>query len=126
MPRNVPDESGSDSVLTTAYGHHDAFPSTPYPEYGGSKSVIYRSADGTRVAGVAHESGKCTLTYPCDEFFYVVKGWCQMRIHGGDEDFKLAEGDCIYLKKGTTVDVDMSEDFTNVAVFVDDKRITQF
>ena len=125
MPASVPNETDADMPLKTPHGHYDSFPSTPYPEFGGSKSVIYRSADGTRVAGVAHETGTCTLTYPCDEFFYVAKGWCEIHIHGG-EDVKLVEGGCIYIQKGTTVDVNMSDDFTNVAVFIDDKRITQF
>lgn len=96
-----------------------------YPQYGGEKSVIYRSADGRVVAGTARESGTCTLTYPCDEFFYVTEGWCEAKFHGG-ESFRLNKGDCIYIKKGTTADFVFSEEFWNVAVFVDSERITQF
>ena len=98
---------------------------TPFPEYGGEKSVIYRSADGRRVAGVARESGKCSLTFPYDEFFYLVKGWTEIHVHGG-EDIRLTEGDCIYITKGTTADFVFSDDFWNIAVFIDDGKITEF
>ena len=125
MPPAVPNLSGSSAASDTPYGHHQAFPRENYPEYGGEKSVIYRSADGRVVAGVALESGTCTLTYPCDEFFYVTSGWCDAKIHGG-ESFRLNKGDCIYIKKGTTADFVFGPDFWNVAVFVDSERITQF
>jgi hypothetical protein len=45
---------------------------------------MYRSADGKRVAGTFCESESATMTYPCDEFTYVKKGWVKAEIQGGD------------------------------------------
>jgi uncharacterized cupin superfamily protein len=125
MPASVPNLNGSTNPANVAYGGHRSFPSEAYPQYGGEKSVIYRSADGKVVAGTARESGTCTLTYPCDEFFIVTEGWCDVRIHGG-ESFRLNKGDCIYIPKGTTGSFVFSDNFWNTAVFVDSERITQF
>lgn len=93
------------------------------PEYGGSKSVVYRSADGKIVAAAAKETGTATLTYPCDEFFYVTNGWIELDVHGGDH-FTLTKGGVIYLKRGTTVDFTFGPDFANVAVFIDNEAVT--
>lgn len=123
MPPSIPNKNGSDSPADVPYGTWDAFPWEPFPEYAGSKSVLYRSADGKVVAGAAKETGKATLTYPCDEFFYVTEGWIKLAIRGG-ETFTLTKGQFIYLKKGTTVDFEFGPDFANVAVFLDDKPVT--
>lgn len=125
MAPSIPNLTGSPEATKIAYGGHRSFPQEEYPEYGGFKSVIYRSSDGKVVAGTAKESGACTLTYPCDEFFIVTEGWCDVKVHGGDS-FRLNQGDCIYIPKGTTADFVFSEVFWNTAVFVDSERITQF
>ncbi|EWZ29875.1 hypothetical protein IWW34DRAFT_623534 [Fusarium oxysporum f. sp. albedinis] len=123
MPPSVPNSKGSDAPKDTPYGTWDSFPWEDFPEYAGSKSVLYRSADGKIVAGAAKESGTATLTYPCDEFFYVTEGWIKLAIHGG-ETFTLTKGQFVYLKKGTTVDFEFGPEFANVAVFIDNERIT--
>jgi uncharacterized cupin superfamily protein len=125
MPPSIPNLTGSSEPSKIAYGGHRSFPMENYPEYGGEKSVIYRSGDGKVVAGTARESGTCTLTYPCDEFFIVTEGWCEAKVHGG-ESFRLDKGDCIYIPKGTTADFVFGPNFWNVAIFVDSERITQF
>lgn len=123
MPPSKPNSEGSSDPSKTPYGKWNSFPWEPFPEYAGSKSVLFRSADGKIVAGAAKETGTATLTYPCDEFFYVTEGWIELSIHGG-ETFTLNKGDFIYLRKGTTVDFVFGEDFANVAVFIDSEKIT--
>ncbi|KAH6669626.1 hypothetical protein F5X68DRAFT_278958 [Plectosphaerella plurivora] len=123
MPESKPNTSGSKSPADTPYGTWDSFPWQPFPEYAGSKSVLYRSTDGKVVAGAAKETGTATLTYPRDEFFYVTEGWIKLAIHGGDT-ITLNKGQFIYLTKGTTVDFEFGPDFANVAVFIDDKPVT--
>ncbi|CAH0057032.1 unnamed protein product [Clonostachys solani] len=86
MPSSIPNTKGSASPADVPHGAWDSFPWTPFPEYAGSKSVIYRSADGRIAAGAAKETGTATLTYPCGEFFYVTKGWIKLKVHGGDVD----------------------------------------
>ena len=123
MPPSQPNASGSSAPADTPYGNWDSFPWEEFPEYAGSKSLIYRSKDGTVVAGAARESGKATLTYPCHEFFYVTDGSVKLSIHHG-ETFTLKKGDHIFLHKGTTVDFEFGEDFANVACFIDTEKVT--
>jgi uncharacterized cupin superfamily protein len=123
MPAGVPNSSGSTNPADTPYGHPSSFPSEDFPQYGGSKSIIYRSADGKIVAGHAKETGTTSLTYPCDEFFYVTEGWTDLKINGG-ESFRLNKGDFVYLTKGTTVDFVFGDGFANAAVFLDSERVT--
>ena len=95
---------------------------TPMPEFGGSQAVLYRSPDGTRLAGTFHESGSHTLTMEYDEFLYILAGHLVVTIHGGDRH-ELTVGDACYLRQGLTVDFEMSEDFQDVAVLVSDNAI---
>ncbi|CAH0020086.1 unnamed protein product [Clonostachys rhizophaga] len=106
-------------------GHWESFPWTPFPEYGGSKSIAFRSADGKIAAGAARESGKATLTWPCDEFFYVTQGWIKCEIVGG-ETFAASTGHIVYLPRGTTVNMEFGNDFKNVAIFIstDGNKVT--
>lgn len=117
MPPSIPAE-GKDATApkNLPYGHHDSFPKVDFPEWKGYKSVVFRSADGRRVAGTFNESESATMTYPCDEFTYVTKGWVKAEIHGGDT-FTLREGDVGYFSKGITVTFSSSEDYTNVSCF---------
>lgn len=117
MPPSVPAQ-GKDSAApkNVPYGNYDSFPKKDFPEWKGSKSVMYRSADGKRVAGTFCESESATMTYPCDEFTYVKKGWVKAEIQGGDT-FTLHEGDCVYFTKGITVTFSSSEDYCNVSCF---------
>ena len=95
---------------------------TPMPEFGGSQAVLYRSPDGTRLAGTFHESGSHTLTMEYDEFLYILSGHLVVTIHGGDRH-ELTVGDACYLRQGLTVDFEMSDDFQDVAVLVSDNAI---
>ncbi|CAK7200664.1 hypothetical protein SEUCBS139899_003362 [Sporothrix eucalyptigena] len=117
MPRSVPAE-GKDAAApqNIPYGNYNSFPKVDFPEWKGNKSVIYRSADGKRVAGTFCESESAKMTYPCDEFTYVKKGWVKAEIEGG-ETFTLYEGDCVYFTKGITVTFSSSEDYCNVSCF---------
>lgn len=119
----IPNSTGSNDPADTPYGPYTSFPWVPMPEFGGEKSVIYRSSDGKVVAAAARETGTATMTYPCDEFFYVTEGWINLNVHGGDQ-FTLTEGEFVFLKKGTTVDFTFGPDFANVAVFIDSEPVT--
>ncbi|KAJ5124401.1 uncharacterized protein N7515_008226 [Penicillium bovifimosum] len=120
MAPSVPNTTGSESPSGVPYGPYTSFPWEPLPEYSGEKSVMFRSADGKVVAAAAKKTGTATLTYPCDEFFFVTDGWVKLNVHGGDH-FVLTKGEFVYLKKGTTVDFTFSPCFLNVAVFMDNE-----
>ncbi|KAM5346167.1 hypothetical protein ACJ41O_009172 [Fusarium nematophilum] len=94
MPPTTLNTKGSASPEDVPHGTWDFFPWEPFPEYAGSKSVLYRSADRRVVAGATRESGTGTLTYPCDEFFYVIEGWARLVVHGR-EMFTLDRVSCI-------------------------------
>ncbi|KAI5460619.1 hypothetical protein BGZ63DRAFT_387530 [Mariannaea sp. PMI_226] len=123
MPQSQANERGSTDPAEVPYGHWNSFPWVDFPEWKGGKSVMFRSADGKRVAGAFRESATATLTYPCDEFTYVVKGWVKAHVHGGDT-FTLKPGDCVYFSKGQTVDFSSSDDYVNVSFFFDDEKVT--
>lgn len=109
---------GISDPASVPYGHWDSFPTAPFPLYSGTKSIIYRSADGKVVVGMLREKGKDTLVWPVDEFLFVTEGWIKMDIQGG-EKFTLNKGDLMVMKKGQTITFECSEDFANVAVFMD-------
>lgn len=117
--------STSISIMGAIHGAWDSFEWVPFPEYDGKKSVAFRSADGKIVAGAAHEKGKATLVYPCDEFFFVTEGWIKCDVEGG-ETFTAKKGDVVYFTRGTKVNFEFGEDFYNVAIFVstDDTKVT--
>lgn len=94
----------------------------PLPEFGGAEAVIYRSADGKRVAAAFRESGKATFTYPFDEFLQVTPGKVKVSVHGGDT-FELVAGDVAYFREGITVDFDFSKDFADVTMLVADHEV---
>ena len=94
----------------------------PMPEFGGSQAVLYRSPDGTRIAGSFHESGSHTLTMEYDEFLYIVAGHLVVTIRGGDRH-EMTAGDACYLRQGMTVDFEMSDDFQDVAVLMSNNPI---
>lgn len=117
MPPSQP-AIGADAgtAAKVPYGRYDSFPKVDFAEWKGYKQVIYRSADGKRVAGTFHETESATMTYPCDEFTYVKTGWLKAAVEGG-ETFTLYEGDTVYFTKGTTVTFWSSEDYVNVSCF---------
>ena len=123
MPSSQANIDGLQDPARVVHGHWQSFCWEPLPEYDGSKSIYYRSKDGTIVAAAAKENGKSVLTYPCDEFFYVTKGWVTLSVHGG-ETFSLRPGDVAYFCKGTTVDIECGDDYTNIAVLIGDDKVT--
>jgi uncharacterized cupin superfamily protein len=95
---------------------------TPLPDFGGSEAILYRSPDGTRLAGIFRESGSHTLTLAFDEFIFVVAGGVGVTVHGG-ERHEMTVGDAFYLRQGMTVDFEITDDFQAVTVLVSDKPI---
>ena len=122
MPKCTPNSTGSLEPQSVPHGNWHSFPWVDFPEWKGSKSVMFRSADGKRIAGAFRETAAATLTYPCDEFTYVVAGWVKCHVHGG-ETFTLKAGDCVYFSKGQTVDFESSDDYTNISSFWGDEKI---
>jgi uncharacterized cupin superfamily protein len=101
----------ADDVSTTdvLHGKLEHFNWVSKPEVGGSEAIIYRSADGRRVAIAFKESGKGTYTFPFDEFFYVISGRIKITVHGGPT-FEVKPGGVTYLKEGQTVDYEFSKE----------------
>lgn len=91
-------------------------------EFGGKEAIIYRSPDAKRVAAAFQESGKATFTYPFDEFLVVTSGTAKIVVHGG-QTIELGKGDVAYLREGTTVDFDFSEDFSDITCLMADHEV---
>lgn len=100
--------------------HTSAF--EPLPQFGGAQAILYRSPDGTRVAGSFRESGAHTVTLTYDEFLFVVAGTVAVTVDGGERQ-ELGIGDALYLTQGATVAFEMSDDFQDVAVLISDQPI---
>ncbi len=94
----------------------------PFPEMGGAEALLYRSPDGTRVAGSFKESGKHQMEMPYDEFIYLVAGEAHITVRGVGE-VHLRAGDACYLNQGQTVDFELSDDFHDVTVLISDTEI---
>jgi uncharacterized cupin superfamily protein len=104
------------------HGPWASFLSRSAPAYGGREGVIYRSPDGTRVAGAFTHSGRYSYTFPFDEFVYVTSGSVQVSVRDGNS-FTLKAGDVAYFREGITVDFVADEDYGNVAMFVDEQPV---
>ncbi len=105
------------TVVQTPHGPLESFDWVALPEFGGEEAIIYRSADGTRVAAAFRESGSYTFTYPFDEFLVVTSGTATFAVQGGDT-FVLQKGDVAYFEEGTTVHMTLSEDFSDVTMLI--------
>lgn len=118
MPASQGNTTGTFDPQSVPHGHWDSFPEEPFPLYGGTKSIIYRFKDGKVVVGMLREKGKDTLVWPVDEFLYVTEGWIKIDVKDG-EKFALHKGDVMVMQKGQTITFECSDDFANVAVFID-------
>ncbi|KAI8685241.1 Cupin-3 domain-containing protein [Fusarium keratoplasticum] len=118
MPASEGNATGSSDPRHVPYGHWDSFSPDPFPEYSGTKSIVYRSGDGKVVVGMLREKGTDTLVWPCDEFLIVTDGWIKVDVKGGD-NFILNKGDMMVMQKGQNITFECSDDFANVAVFID-------
>src|SRR3546814_743317 len=95
-------------------------PHDPLPEYGGSKAILYHSADRKRMAASFHESGTARMTMPFDDFSYVVAGSAKITVDGG-EPISVGTGDAFYLKQGQDVQFDLTDDFHVVTMLMSDE-----
>lgn len=111
-----------ESMIRVPHGPLSSFNWVALPEFGGREAIIYRSGDGKRVAAAFEESGKATFTYPFDEFLVVTSGTAKIAVHGG-ETITLRKGDVAYLREGTTVDFEFSEDFADVTCLMADHEV---
>lgn len=118
MPASQGNTTGTFDPQAVPHGHWDSFAEEPFPLYEGTKSIIYRSKDGKVVVGMLREKGKDTLVWPVDEFLYVTEGSIKIDVKDG-EKFTLHKGDVMVMQKGQTITFECSEDFANVAVFID-------
>ncbi|EWZ29861.1 hypothetical protein IWW34DRAFT_788414 [Fusarium oxysporum f. sp. albedinis] len=121
MPASKGNLTGTSDPQAVPHGRWDSFPEEPFPLYAGTKSIIYRSEDGKVVVGMLREKGGDTLVWPVDEFLFVTEGSIKMEVHGG-ESFVLGKGDVMVMKKGQTITFECSDDFANVAVFMDSQE----
>jgi uncharacterized cupin superfamily protein len=92
------------------------------PEFGGQEAIIYRSPDRTRVAAAFKESGKAVFTYPFDEFGYVTSGKATASVRGGPT-LNLVKGDVFYFHEGMAVDLQMSDDFSDLTFLVSNHAV---
>lgn len=114
----------ADSRDTTPIPHGplSSFHWVDLPEFGGREAIIYRSPDGRRVAAAFEESGKASFTYPFDEFLVVTSGTAKIVVHGG-ETLNLKKGDVAYIREGTSVDFEFSDDFADVTCLMADHEV---
>jgi len=94
----------------------------PLPEFGGSKAILFHSADRKRLAASFRESGTLRMTMPFDDFSYVVGGSAKITVDGG-EPISLGVGDAFYLKQGQDVQFDLADDFHVVTMLMSDDPI---
>jgi uncharacterized cupin superfamily protein len=99
--------------------HVETTPHDPLPEFGGSKAILYHSADGKRMAASFRESGTARMTMPFDDFSYVVGGRGKITVDDG-EPISLGVGDAFYLKKGQDVQFELEDDFHVVTMLTSD------
>jgi uncharacterized cupin superfamily protein len=99
------------NVNTTTY--------EPLPEFGGSKSILFQSADRKRLAASFRESGTARMTMPFDDFSYVVGGSAKITVDGC-EPIKVGAGDAFYLKQGQDVLFELTDDFHVVTMLISD------
>lgn len=97
-------------------------PFEPLPEFGGSKAILYHSADKRRLAGSFRESGTHRLVMPFDEFIYIVGGGVTLTVDGAPP-VTLGVGDTCYLRQGQDVLFEMTDDFHDVTVLMSDDPI---
>jgi uncharacterized cupin superfamily protein len=121
MPESKGNLTGTRDPKAVPHGAWDSFPEEPFPTYSGTKSIIYRSEDGKTVVGMLREKGKDTLKWPVDEFLFVTQGTIKIEVHGG-ETYTLAKGDVMVMLKGQVITFECSDDFANVAVFMDSEE----
>lgn len=95
---------------------------TPAPQYGGAVWEIDRSADGRRVIAAFQESGKSAFTFPFNEFIHVLRGTMTCSVDGGVAQH-FTPGDSAFFPEGTTVEIDISDDFMDIAFLTSDREI---
>jgi uncharacterized cupin superfamily protein len=110
------------TVQETTVPHFNAHTADFTPFSLGHMALLYKSEDGTRLAGSFKESGLHKMEMPFDEFIYIVQGSSKITVEGGDT-FEMGVGDCCYLKKGQNVTFEHSEDFHDVTVLLSDTPI---
>jgi uncharacterized cupin superfamily protein len=108
--------------VVVPHGKPSDFPWVALPEFGGREAIIYRSADGRRVAAAFQESGRHKFTYPFDEFLMVTSGSVEIAVEGGST-FTLQTGDVAYFREGTRVEFAFSDDFSDVTCLTSDREV---
>lgn len=88
----------------------------------GHHAILYKSPDGTRLAGSFKESGQIKEVLPFDEFIYVVAGSTRITV-AGEEPVQLEAGSCCYLRKGLDITFEHSDDFQDVVVLIAEEPI---
>ena len=98
------------------------------PDFGGTYKGRYweidRSSDGRRSIALFEQSGESDFEYPCEEVVVVRTGNMRVAFDDG-QVVELKAGDVAFFEKGVKAHFDMSEDFSDLAIFLstDDKPI---
>jgi uncharacterized cupin superfamily protein len=91
------------------------------PSFGGSYRgrvwEIDRSADGRRSIALFEQTGELDFEYTCDEVFLVRRGSMDITFEDG-KTATVREGDVVFFPKGTKGHFSLSEDFSDLTIFL--------
>jgi uncharacterized cupin superfamily protein len=93
------------------------------PNYGGTYKGRYweidRSTDGRRSIALFEQTGDSYFEYPCSEVVVVQRGSISCTFDDG-QIVELHAGDVAFFEKGVKGQFKMSEDFSDLAIFLSD------
>jgi uncharacterized cupin superfamily protein len=110
-------------VNGVVWGNVDEAEFVDAPSYGENYRAqvweIDRSADGRRSIALFEQSGRTDFEYSCDEVVVVRRGTLSCTFVDG-QVVELRAGDIAFFPKGTKGHFEVSEDFSDIAVFLSD------
>jgi uncharacterized cupin superfamily protein len=105
------------------WGNVDEAEFVQAPSYGENYQArvweVDRSADGRRSIALFEQHGSTDFEYSCDEVVIVRRGTLRCTFDDG-QFVELRRGDIAFFPKGTKGHFDVSEDFSDIAVFLSD------
>lgn len=87
--------------------------------YKGRYWEIDRSSDGRRSIALFEQSGESSFEYPCSEVVVVQRGSISCTFDDG-QVVELKAGDVAFFEKGVKAHFKMSDDFSDLAIFLSD------
>jgi uncharacterized cupin superfamily protein len=89
------------------------------PDYRGRFWEIDRSSNGRRSIALFEQSGESYFEYPCSEVVIVQRGTISCTFDDG-QVVELKVGDVAFFEKGVKGNFKMSDDFSDLAIFLSD------